>query len=300
MIDTQQLTKAFGSNRAVRELDMRIDKGEIVGLLGPNGAGKTTIIRLLNGLLAPTSGQVRVQGMDPIRQGERVRALCGTLTEHTGLYEHMSGRANLRFFADLYHVSDPGRIEELIDLLELRSFVERSVGTYSTGMKKRLGLAKVLLHRPAVLLLDEPTNGLDPDGTKQVLDHIKALNQHERTTILICSHVLSQLEGVCTRYLFLEKGTKIEEGTRKELERKYIRERTVEVEAALGEPLESFAEFHPVRLDDDRFRFTVPDREQMAELLRRLASAGELYGAQTRNADLESIYFQIRRNSHAG
>ncbi|AJY77432.1 ABC transporter ATP-binding protein [Paenibacillus beijingensis] len=300
MIDTRQLTKTFGGNRAVRELDLRIGKGEIVGMLGPNGAGKTTIIRLLNGLLAPTSGQVRVQGLDPIRQGEQVRSLCGTLTEQPGLYEHMSGRANLKFFADLFRVGNPGRIEELIDLLELRPFVERSVGTYSTGMKKRLGLAKVLLHRPAVLLLDEPTNGLDPDGTQRVLEHIKTLNKYEQTTVLICSHVLSQLEEVCTRFLFMENGTKLEEGTRKELERKYIRERTVEVEAVLGEPLERFAEFHPVRLGDDRFRFTVPGRERMPELLRRLTGAGELYEAKTRNADLESIYFQIRRSTHAG
>ncbi|WP_078430329.1 ABC transporter ATP-binding protein [Alkalihalobacterium alkalinitrilicum] len=224
MIAVKQLFKSFGNHNVIQDMSFSIEEGAIVGLIGPNGSGKTTLIRLMNGIIASSSGGINIAGFSPNDNGNDIRSISGTMTENAGLYEHMTGRDNLNFFSSLYNNISQARIDELIQLFHLEPFIDRKVGTYSTGMKKRLDLAKVLLNRPKILFLDEPTNGLDPDGIRLVLSYLKQLNQQEKTTILICSHVLEQLETVCNRYIFIENGSKIEEGTRQELERKYLHE----------------------------------------------------------------------------
>src|SRR5690554_1163959 len=145
MISSTGASKRFGEKQAIDGLSLSVERGEIVGLLGPNGSGKTTMVRLFNGLLRPDSGSIRVNGLDPVLDGHQVRLGCGVLTESADFYRHLTALDNLRFYADLYRVSDRERPRQLLEQAGLGADMDRKVGTYSTGMRKRLGFAKALL-----------------------------------------------------------------------------------------------------------------------------------------------------------
>ncbi len=292
-IELNGVQKGFDGRPVLTDLSFSVARGEIVGFIGPNGSGKTTTIRLLNGVIAPDGGDLAVGGFDPRHDGERVRRMSGVLTESAGLYPHMTGRANLQFFADLYGVDEPGRPDELLAEFGLADAADRKVGTYSTGMKKRLGLAKAMLHRPEVLFLDEPTNGLDPDGIRMVLHYIRRLNQRDGTTVVICSHLLQQLEIVCDRFLFLMGGRVVEQGTRAELEARHFPTVTLEVETDLALAGSEYRGVRAERVGPGRIAFTVPGREAIPQLLRSLAQEAAVYSAAPVRRDLETLYFKI-------
>lgn len=297
MIRASGVSKSFGDRSAVNNLSLSVGRGEIGGLIGPNGSGKTTMIRLFNGLLRPDAGSIRVNGLDPLLDGEQVRQQSGVLTESADFYRHMSALDNLKFFADLYGVTDPGRPRELLETAGLGADLNRKVGGFSTGMRKRLGFAKSLLHRPFILFLDEPTNGLDPDGTREVLETIRKLNQTEGTTILICSHLLQQLETVCHRYVFIDQGSVIEEGTLPELTSRYQPEVLLEVNTTLR--LDS-PEFHGRTVsssaaDEQLLTFALQDKAEVPEFLRLIIRDADVYGARVIQQGLEDLYFTIRK-----
>ncbi|MCG7377461.1 ABC transporter ATP-binding protein [Paenibacillus sp. ACRSA] len=299
MINVRNISKQFKDHQALNDVSFTLTEGSITGLIGPNGSGKTTLIRIMNGVLGASGGQVRIHGLDPFVETEKVLAMCGTLTEQSGLYDNMSGRDNLAFFADAFGIPQrDGRINELVDLLELQEYQHRKVGTYSTGMKKRLGLARVLLHRPSVLFLDEPTNGLDPDGIQMVLRMIRRLNTEEHLTILVSSHVLSQLSAVCDRYVFMQNGCKVEEGTEHEIISRYQTAPRIEVEAVLPEGWDRVEGYSPEVISAQRAVFQLQSREDIPTLLRQLTAHGEVYQARIVNSDLERIYFAIREAHH--
>ncbi|WP_339259476.1 ABC transporter ATP-binding protein [Paenibacillus sp. FSL R5-0749] len=299
MIEARNISKQFKVHQALHDVSFTVQQGSVTGLIGPNGSGKTTLIRIMNGVLGASSGQVTINGLDTAREAEKVLAICGTLTEQSGLYENMSGRDNLTFFADVFglkHAQE--RIDELVTLFELQDYQHRKVGTYSTGMKKRLGLARVLLHRPSILFLDEPTNGLDPDGIQMVLRIIRQLNQEEKMTILVSSHVLSQLSAVCDRYIFLEKGRIVEEGTEKEIVSRYLSTPKLEVEADMPDGWNTATDYTPEIISAHQATFQLTSREDIPLLLRQLTELGQVYQARITGSDLESIYFAIREAHH--
>lgn len=299
MIEARNISKQFKVHQALHDVSFTVQQGSVTGLIGPNGSGKTTLIRIMNGVLGASSGQVTINGLDTAREAEKVLAICGTLTEQSGLYENMSGRDNLIFFADVFglkHAQE--RIDELVTLFELQDYQHRKVGTYSTGMKKRLGLARVLLHRPSILFLDEPTNGLDPDGIQMVLRIIRQLNQEEKMTILVSSHVLSQLSAVCDRYIFLEKGRIVEEGTEKEIVSRYLSTPKLEVEADMPDGWNTATDYTPEIISAHQATFQLTSREDIPLLLRQLTELGQVYQARITGSDLESIYFAIREAHH--
>ncbi|MDQ0170367.1 ABC transporter ATP-binding protein [Paenibacillus tundrae] len=299
MINVRNISKQFKDHQALNDVSFTLTEGSITGLIGPNGSGKTTLIRIMNGVLGASGGQVRIHGLDPFVETEKVLAMCGTLTEQSGLYDNMSGRDNLAFFADAFGIPQrDARINELVDLLELQDYQHRKVGTYSTGMKKRLGLARVLLHRPSVLFLDEPTNGLDPDGIQMVLRMIRRLNKEEHLTILVSSHVLSQLSAVCDHYVFMQNGCKVEEGTEHEIISRYQTAPRIEVEAVLPEGWDRVEGYTPEVISAQRAVFQLQSREDIPTLLRQLTAHGEVYQARIVNSDLERIYFAIREAHH--
>ncbi|QOS77463.1 ABC transporter ATP-binding protein [Paenibacillus sp. JNUCC31] len=299
MIEVRNISKQFKVHQALNDVSFKVEKGSVTGLIGPNGSGKTTLIRIMNGVLGASGGQVRINGLDPFLETENVLALCGTLTEQSGLYENMSGRDNLIFFAEAFGVQHAkARIDELVDLFELQDYQHRKVGTYSTGMKKRVGLARVLLHRPSILFLDEPTNGLDPDGIQMVLRIIRRLNQEENMTILVSSHVLSQLSAVCDRYIFMEKGRKVEEGSEQEIVNRYLTTPRIEVEATIPNGWLSLTEYMPEVISTYKAIFQLQSRDEIPVLLRRLTECGQVYQARILGSDLESIYFAIREAHH--
>ncbi|MBY6275524.1 ABC transporter ATP-binding protein [Symbiobacterium thermophilum] len=293
LIDVQGVRKGFAGRPVLTELTFAVGRGEIVGFIGPNGSGKTTTVRLLNGVLAPDAGHIAVGGFDPGRDGDRVRRMSGILTESAGLYGSMTGRENLRFFAELYGVDEPGRVDELLAAFGLADAADWKVAAYSTGMRKRLGLAKAVLHRPEVLFLDEPTNGLDPEGIRMVLGYIRSLNEQEGTTVLICSHLLQQLELVCHRYLFLLGGQVVEQGTLAELEARHFPAVTLEVETDLALTDGRYRGVPARQVRPGRIAFTLPGREDVPGFLRILAQDAAVYSAVPVRRDLETLYFKI-------
>lgn len=294
MITVTDVSKSFGSHTVLSGVNFEAEEGKIIGLLGPNGAGKTTFIRILNGVIKPDSGEISIFGHDPASSGDEIRKLSGVVTESAGLYHQLSGEENLTFFADLYGVKDKARTAELLDLFDLAEHKDKPAGTYSTGMKKRLALAKALLHKPKLLYLDEPTNGLDPDGIKMVLSYLKKYNKETGTTIIICSHVLHQLEPVCDSFAFLENRTIVEQGTAVELADKYLNEVKVKV---VTEPVmiqKGTVRFSIEQLKPGEAVFTLPSKEHISGLLRELLKKHSIYSAEMVNSGLEAIYFKVR------
>ena len=182
------LTRHFGELVAVDHLTLEVQAGEVFGFLGHNGAGKTTTVRLLNGVLAPTSGTARVLGLAPMEQGPALRRRTGVLTETPSLDERLTGRENLEIYAALYGVPRreiAARVKELMDIFQLEDRADEKAGDYSKGMKQRLALARALIHRPELLFLDEPTSGLDPVATRLVHDMVTHLSHDEERTVFL-------------------------------------------------------------------------------------------------------------------
>ncbi len=220
VIRMQELTKRYGSQTAVDRLNLDVLEGEIFGFLGPNGAGKTTTMLMLLGLTEPTSGTVRVCGYDPARASLKVKELIGYLPENVGFYEDMDARQNLRYIARLNRIPDSvssWRIERLLEQVDLAKESDKRVGTYSKGMRQRLGIAEVLVKEPKVLFLDEPTVGLDPDGTNRMLDLIQGLSRERRMTIFFSSHLLEQVQRISDRIGIMIQGKLVAAGPLAEL-----------------------------------------------------------------------------------
>ncbi len=216
VVETQQVTRAFGDFEAVRGIDLRIRTGETYGLLGPNGAGKTTLIRMLVGLLRPTTGRVVVLGHD--MPNKAVLAQMGYMTQAQAIYTDLSVRENVHFFAAMAGQHDARRVEEVIALVNLSDWTDKLVRTLSGGMQRRTSLACALVHRPRLLLMDEPTVGVDPQLRVQFWEYFKQLNA-EGVTIVVSSHVMDEAEN-CHRLGFLREGVMLAEGSSDELRAK--------------------------------------------------------------------------------
>jgi len=225
IIETEGLTKVYGSQTAVNQLTFQIREGEVFGFLGPNGAGKTTTLLMFLGLTEPTSGKVRVCGFDPARDPLGVKERVGYLPENVGFYEDMDARQNLRFVARLNRIPDDvslERIEELLNVVGLLEEAEKKVGIYSKGMRQRLGIAEVLVKEPKVIFLDEPTIGLDPDGTNRMLNLIHSLSREKNITVFLSSHLLDQVQRICDRVGIMIKGELVAIGSIEELGQKKL------------------------------------------------------------------------------
>ena len=225
IIETEGLTKKYGHQTAVNHLTLQIQEGEVFGFLGPNGAGKTTTLLMFLGLTEPTSGKVRVMEFDPTREPFHVKEKVGYLSENVGFYDDMDARQNLRYIARLNRIPDQvsaKRIDELLELVGLIEEAKKKVGTYSKGMRQRLGIAEVLVKEPKLIFLDEPTIGLDPDGTNRMLDLIRSLSREKNMTIFLSSHLLDQVQRICDRVGIMIKGGLVALGPIEELARKKL------------------------------------------------------------------------------
>jgi ABC-2 type transport system ATP-binding protein len=206
LIETFNLTRKFGERTAVDNLNLTAEEGKILGFLGPNGAGKTTSMRMLAGLISPTSGYSVIDGIRPDKDPERVHEIIGILTETPGFYNNLSAQRNLEYFAGFYNLSDASaQIEKYLKLMELWERRQDKVGTFSKGMKQRLAITRTLIHRPKILFLDEPTSGLDPEVSQEVRDLIENLSK-EGYTIILSTHNLSEAEQLCQRIAVIRTG----------------------------------------------------------------------------------------------
>ncbi|MFW6174727.1 MAG: ABC transporter ATP-binding protein [Chloroflexota bacterium] len=214
VIETRGLTKMFGRVAAVRDLSLEVPRGGVFGLLGPNGSGKTTTMGMLLGLVQATSGSFYLFGQEGATP-ETLRRI-GAIVETPAFYPYMSGRDNLRYFQGITGRGSPDEVDHLLETVELSAHAGRKFGTYSLGMKQRLGIASAMLGDPELMFLDEPTNGLDPAGMAEVRDFIRSLGQGGRTVIL-SSHLLNEVEQVCDRLAILARGRLITQGDVQEL-----------------------------------------------------------------------------------
>ena len=305
VIQTSSLSRRFGEKNAVDELTLEVQAGEIFGFLGHNGAGKTTTVRLLNGVLEPTTGHATVLGLDPQTDGPALRARTGVLTETPSLDERLTARENLSFYSELYSVPRGqvvDRVDSLLAEFELTERADEKVGGYSKGMKQRLALARALLHNPEVLFLDEPTAALDPVATRHVHALVETLARREGCTVLLCTHNLVEAQRLCDRVAVLEQGRLMALGTPSELTRQYVRRLDVDLEVdpvqmdLAMQTLQGFPQLviSVPKREKDMITMTLSGRESIPELLSILLGQElRVYRFAPREADLEEVYFAL-------
>ena len=284
-VRTEELGKTYPGNiTALHALNLSVKEGAVFGLLGPNGAGKTTTVRLLNGTLEPSVGVARI--FDKPADDIETKRVTSTLAETARLYEHLSAVKNLQFFAAMYGMKGSevdSRIYDLLHRMGLKGREDDKVGTYSTGMKKRVQLARTLLHKPKLVFLDEPTSGLDPDAARQVTGLIRNLSRDRGTTVILCTHNLPLAENVCDVFGFLSEGRLVASGSKESLTAGMGQQITVDVVTKDG--TESIA---------------VENEEEINGHLRRIMDSGRsIREVKLNDPDLESLYFKyVGRSEH--
>ena len=303
MIETIGLTKRFNGTIAVEDLDLTVKQGEIFAFLGPNGAGKTTTTRMLACLIAPTSGQARVAGLEVGRENDAIRARIGILTESPGLYEKLSAAQNLDFFARLYGLSNAQRADALkkyLDMLGLWARRDEQVSGFSKGMKQKLAIARALLHDPQVIFLDEPTSALDPEAAKIVRDFIAELKS-EGHTIFLCTHNLDEADRLAD-HIGVMKQRLIQVDTPANLRRKLYGRRIVVRMRSVSDgqigALKTLVFVKGVEREDNRLAITLDDPDAMIPaVVRALVNAGAgIQSVGEEKHSLEEVYLNLVGN----
>ncbi|MGI8784969.1 MAG: ABC transporter ATP-binding protein [Acidobacteriota bacterium] len=293
ILQIENLTKRYGRRAAVLDLNLTVHRGDIYGFLGPNGAGKSTTLRMITGLVFPTSGRIRLFGLDPIREKTKALARVGAIIEAPAFYENLSGWDNVRLIASLSGPVPRSRIVEALSIVDLLDRAYDPVSAYSHGMRQRLGIAQALLPDPEFLLLDEPTDGLDPAGIREIRNLLQKLRERGMT-IVLSSHLLSEVEQICNRVAILNEGRLLFEGTPGELQQ---RERRFRVRVDDVEGATRFVR----ALDYARFlgngggalRVEISQTD-LARLNRALITAGfEVSGLETEESDLEAAFIRL-------
>ncbi|RHV29288.1 ATP-binding cassette domain-containing protein [Ruminococcus sp. OM05-10BH] len=218
ILQTNNLTKTIGGKDLVKNVNLHIKKGEIYGFLGPNGAGKTTVMKMITNLWKPTDGSIEIFGKTLTPQSYEVLKRMGSIIEFPTFYNHMTGYENLKLHCEYMGYYKHGSIENALDMLDLTDAAQKPVKNYSLGMKERLGIARAILCKPELLILDEPTNGLDPAGMKQIRDLLKTLCEEYGITIMVSSHILSEIESIADTIGVINHGMMIKEIGMKEIE----------------------------------------------------------------------------------
>jgi len=202
-VKVRNVNKSINGKKILKNISFDIYEGEIVGLIGANGAGKSTLMKVMTGLYSYDSGEIFYYEYDLKKDFEKAMSIIGTLIESPELYKNISGKNNLKIFKSMFKGVDENTIKEIVRIVEMEKFLGKKFKTYSLGMKERLGIANALINKPKVLILDEPTNGLDPVGVKNILNMLKSMKD---TTIIISSHMLSEIENLCDKFIFINDG----------------------------------------------------------------------------------------------
>jgi ABC-2 type transport system ATP-binding protein len=300
-IEVRGLCKTYGELVAVDDVDLSVEPGDVFGYLGPNGAGKTTSLRMMLGLIAPSAGSVRLFGRDPQAGVKALEGVAGFVEAPT-FYPYLNGRTNLDLFAALDGNGAKGRIEEALEIVGLSDRAKDRVGTYSHGMRQRLGIAASLLRKPRLLLLDEPATGLDPGGMRDMRDLIRNLSG-QGMTVLLSSHLLTEVEELCNRVAIVREGRVAYQGSLEELRRQagsgYLL-RTSDDERArrIAEAQEGIEE---IRAAGERgLTFSAESEDAVGSLSQALAESGALIlELSSRHATLEDLFFRLTEGEEA-
>ncbi|MBY7025325.1 MULTISPECIES: ABC transporter ATP-binding protein [Clostridium] len=206
VLELKNVSKVMGNTALVEDISFTVNKGEIFGFLGPNGAGKTTTIKMITGLYSISKGEIYIDGKNVKKQFEKALQGVGGIIENPEMYGYLSGKDNLKIYARMHGGITKQRIDEVVNLVKLGNRINDKVSKYSLGMRQRLGVAQALLHRPKLLILDEPTNGLDPMGIKELRETLRELCDKEGLSVMVSSHLLSEMELMCDRFGIIDSG----------------------------------------------------------------------------------------------
>lgn len=294
-IASQNISKSFdGKTTVLDNVSFEVPQGEVVGFLGPNGAGKTTTVRILNGVLSPDKGKMFLLGEEVHPDKRDIHRECGVMTDTAHSYEDLSGMENLVFFAQLYGLSKSDaidRAERVMKLFEIYDAKDKKLKEYSTGMKKRLSLARASIHNPKILFLDEPTSGLDPEAAKKVNLHIKEIASEEKVTVFLCTHQLKYAEEICTTYGFIDKGKILGFGTFDELLSNKQHSIMLEIR---GENIP--ADYRSEKSDSKASCLTISSDEDANNIISAIQNnGGKVYEARQAGWDLEDLYFAYQK-----
>lgn len=288
----ENLRKTIRRKEIIKGISFELKEGEVFGFLGPNGAGKTTTIRMLVGLIKPTSGRISICGYDLERQFTKAIRHIGCIVENPELYPYLSGWENLEHFARMVPDIPKARMNEVVELVGLQNRIHDRVSTYSLGMRQRLGIAQALLGKPKVLILDEPTNGLDPVGIREMREFIRFLAETEGLSVLVSSHLLSEIQLMCDRVAIMAKGTMLRVDTVEHL----LKEQARVVWKA--EPLEAAkailaAETSIFRMDRDTL-ITPYEPKKLSVWNKKLVEAGvAVHEIQPKLPTLEDLFIEL-------
>lgn len=295
-IQTTGLTYSYSDREKIlSDINICVPEGSIYGFLGPNGAGKTTTLKLLLGLLKNQQGGIRIFGKEFHNNRNEILRNTGSLIEMPSLYAQLTATENLEVFRKIYGTAKH-RIADVLDLVGLSNTGKKKAGAFSLGMKQRLSIAVALLHRPALLILDEPTNGLDPNGIIEMRNMLRQLNSDHKTTILVSSHMLSEIEKLVTHVGIITNGQMNFEGTLPELIER--QQSSALLNITVNNPGSALATCQrlniPVSITNDSLILPVLTKNEIAQLNKALVEAGiDVYSISTSNNDLESIFMQI-------
>ncbi|GAA3412451.1 ABC transporter ATP-binding protein [Paenibacillus hodogayensis] len=298
IISLQNVTKRIGRTTIVDGLTFDVPQGEIFGFLGPNGAGKTTTIRMIVGLMSTTKGQILIKGKNIKTEFEQAIRHVGAIVENPEMYKYLSGYLNLVHYARMVPGVTKERIDEVVKLVKLESRIHDKVKKYSLGMRQRLGVAQALLHRPSLLILDEPTNGLDPAGIRELRDYLRQLTRTEGITVIVSSHLLSEMELMCDRIAILQQGRLVDVKPIQHFTQGTDQALTYRIEAQPAElaleALRSMDGIQTAKLIEEGQIELATERERIPEILNQLMQRQiRIYGVQMVRQSLEDRFLEI-------
>jgi len=300
-IQLKDLSMRFGHLQAVDHLSLEVQPGTIFGFLGPNGAGKTTTIRLLLGLLTPSSGQGEVLGFDTQTQADQIRAHTGALLEHTGIYERISAEDNLEFYGRIYQMSPSERhyrSEELLTQMDLWERRDELAGKWSRGMKQRLALARALFHKPKLIFLDEPTAGLDVISAAEIRKYLQTLAKQEKITVFLTTHNMAEVEELCSQVAVIKNGKLIAQGSPAEIRSRKNGQRIVIEGSGFSQDLISMIQKRPeiklIKQESDQLILEPQSQRDRSDLVSWLVQHGaQINGVHTENDSLENAFINL-------
>lgn len=304
IVSLRNVSKRIGGKAIIDKLTFDVPRGEIFGFLGPNGAGKTTTIRMMVGLMSITEGEIFIDGNNTKTDFEKAIRHVGAIVENPELYKYLSGYNNLVHYARMIPGITKHRIDEVVKLVKLENRINDKVSKYSLGMRQRLGVAQAILHKPSLLILDEPTNGLDPAGIRELRDYLRYLTKEEDITVIVSSHLLSEMELMCDRVAIIQQGKLvdiklIQDFTgRNETTQTYL----IEVNAAdhAWSVIQEMDTVSHINSRPEGLEIST-DREQIPDIISRLVQANiRIYGITIQHQTLEERFLQMTGSEQIG
>lgn len=303
VLELVEISKRFKQNDAVKNMNMFIEQGEIIGLLGPNGAGKSTTISILSSLIEPTSGDVRLFNKSILKSPRDMRQILGIVPQDIALYNDLTAQGNLKFFGKLYKLSGKKlrkQMDEVLDIVGLTDKKDEVVKTFSGGMKRRLNIGVGLMNNPDLLVMDEPTVGIDPQSRTYILETVKRLNQEKGMTIIYTSHYMEEVEFLCDRIYIMDKGNLIASGTKDEIKQIISAESTVEIEIERAhEPfvkrLQNDPTVRQVLEEDNYIKLLVPKEVNLFPVIAKIAeeTGADLVSVTNQTPTLEDVFLHL-------